>query len=169
MGSLWVLRRLSKFHVADLLCMNATSVADDRREILSRIGERLKSERARVGLNQADFGAAGGVSKATQVAYESATTAPDAVYLTRLATQIDVPYVLTGVPSSVHAGVLLDWELMTRIAVQIRGLESKRGVQFSADKFTRLQRILYAASVPTGVVDRGLLDAVCWVSDPAGG
>lgn len=145
--------------------MNTASVVDDRREILSRIGERLKSERAKAGLNQADFGAAGGVSKATQVAYESATTAPDAVYLTRLATQIDVPYVLTGVPSPVHAGVQLDWELMMRLTLQIRALESDRGMQFPVDKFTRLQRILYSASIPTGVVDRGLLDAVSLVMD----
>ncbi len=140
--------------------MNTTSTADDKRVIRTKIGERLKAERAKAGFNQADFSANGAVSKASQVAYESGVNAPDAVYLTRLAAHIDLLYVLTGVPAPVHAGLQLDWELMERLTSYIRALEKERGIQLPVETFIRFQRILYAASVSTREVDRGLLEAV---------
>ncbi len=145
--------------------MDTTSATDDKREIRIKLGERLKSERAKTGFNQADFGANGAVSKASQVGYESGANAPDAVYLTRLAAHIDLLYVLTGVPAQVHAGRQLDWELMTRLTAQIRAMESERGIQLPVETFTRFQRILYATSIASGDVDRGVLEAVFQAAD----
>lgn len=138
---------------------------DDKRDIRVRLGERLRAQRAKTGLNQSEFGAAAAVSKASQIAYESGANSPDAVYLTRLAAHLDLLYVLTGVPANVHAGLQLDWDLMTRITAAIKEVEDARAIRLSATVLTRLQRILYAASVATGEVDQGVLKAVFQAAD----
>lgn len=59
--------------------------------------ERLREERQRMGLNQADFGGIGGVKKGAQLKYESGERMPDALYLSAIADAgVDVNYVLTG-------------------------------------------------------------------------
>ncbi|WJM56222.1 helix-turn-helix transcriptional regulator [Pseudomonas asiatica] len=61
------------------------------------IGDRLKEERERLGLNQTDFAALAGASKNTQYNYEKGERSPDANYLAAAASQgVDVLYVLTG-------------------------------------------------------------------------
>ena len=61
------------------------------------IGLRLKEERERLGLNQTQLGAIGGVQKQSQLKYEGDITSPNAVYLAEVAKiGIDVNYVLFG-------------------------------------------------------------------------
>lgn len=61
------------------------------------IGDRLKEERERLGLNQTDFAALAGASKNTQYNYEKGERSPDANYLAAAAEKgVDVLYVLTG-------------------------------------------------------------------------
>lgn len=61
------------------------------------IGERLKAERERLGLNQTDFGALGGVQKQAQLKYERGDRNPDSAYLASVSEAgVDVLYVLTG-------------------------------------------------------------------------
>lgn len=68
------------------------------------IGERLREERDRLAINQTDFGAAAGVSRGTQKAYELETSAPDTRYLCALQGMgVDVHFVLTGATSQVEA------------------------------------------------------------------
>jgi transcriptional regulator with XRE-family HTH domain len=58
---------------------------------------RLREERKRLGLNQADFAALGGVKKDAQLNYESGARTPDAAYLAAVASAgVDVLYVLLG-------------------------------------------------------------------------
>ncbi|MDP9583540.1 helix-turn-helix domain-containing protein [Burkholderia ambifaria] len=62
------------------------------------IGARLKEERMRVGMSQAEIAALGGLSNKTQLSYESDVRSPDANYLAALAkVGVDVLYVITGV------------------------------------------------------------------------
>lgn len=62
-----------------------------------KIGERLKEERTRLGLNQTDFAAVAKVSKTTQFNYEKGERSPDADYLVAVAEAgVDVLYLLTG-------------------------------------------------------------------------
>lgn len=64
---------------------------------MSTIGEALKAERLRLGMNQEDFGAAGGVKKRTQISYEQDERSPDAVYLRAISMiGVDVQFILTG-------------------------------------------------------------------------
>lgn len=61
------------------------------------LGNRLREERRRLGLNQEKFGAIGSVHRNSQADYESDRVAPDTNYLVRLAEAgVDVIYVVTG-------------------------------------------------------------------------
>ena len=61
------------------------------------IGEILKEERQRLGMNQEDFAAVAGLKRRAQTLYEQNERAPDALYLRALAgIGVDVHYILTG-------------------------------------------------------------------------
>ena len=61
------------------------------------LGERLKNERQRLGMNQDDFAAVGGVKKRAQISYEKEERSPDAAYLAALLEiGVDIWYVLSG-------------------------------------------------------------------------
>ena len=61
------------------------------------LGQRLREERNRKGLNQQDFARLGGVSRNSQTEYETGKTPPNSDYLTALGMAgVDVAYVLTG-------------------------------------------------------------------------
>ena len=65
---------------------------------MGTVADRLKNERARLGLNQTDFAAIAGQSKKSQMRYEAGERSPDAAYLSLLASAgADVAYILTGV------------------------------------------------------------------------
>lgn len=62
-----------------------------------KVGERIKEERVRLGLNQGDFAVMAKVSKTTQFNYEKSERSPDAEYLAAVAARgLDVLYVVTG-------------------------------------------------------------------------
>lgn len=64
---------------------------------MSTIGERLREERERLGMNQTAFAAQGGVQKRAQINYEAGERHPDAAYLAAVAAAgIDIQYVVTG-------------------------------------------------------------------------
>lgn len=61
------------------------------------VGERLREERTRIGLNQDDFAKIGGVNRNTQGSYEKNDRSPDTTYLANMAEAgVDVLYVITG-------------------------------------------------------------------------
>jgi transcriptional regulator with XRE-family HTH domain len=65
--------------------------------VLLKIGDRLKEERVRLGFNQADFAAVGGVAKTSQFNYEKGDRSPDAEYLARvLGAGADILYIVSG-------------------------------------------------------------------------
>jgi transcriptional regulator with XRE-family HTH domain len=61
------------------------------------LGGRLKEERERIGMNQTDFGAIGGVKKLSQLDYEADKRVPDANYLVNISGIADTQYILFGV------------------------------------------------------------------------
>lgn len=63
------------------------------------VHDRLREERSRLFLSQADFAEKAGISRNTQVRYESGKTAPSSSYLATIeALGVDVGYVLFGAP-----------------------------------------------------------------------
>lgn len=78
-------------------------------------GTRLREERERLAMNQAEFGAVGGVKKLAQLNYEKGERMPDAAYLAAIAAAgADVLYIVTGLragsvaPLSRREAALLD-------------------------------------------------------------
>lgn len=70
-------------------------------DILVTIGDRLTAERKRLGLNQTELAALGGIELKTQGAYENDKRSPKSDYLTAIAEAgVDVGFVLTGNRSS---------------------------------------------------------------------
>ena len=68
---------------------------------MSDFKSRLRSERKRMGLNQEKFAAIGGVSKDTQLNYESGLRKPDSDYLSAIgAAGADTQFLLHGVPAA---------------------------------------------------------------------
>lgn len=64
---------------------------------MNSFAERLREERLRLGLNQTDFAASGGVKRDAQQNYESGLRRPDSSYLEAIAALgVDVAYLLTG-------------------------------------------------------------------------
>lgn len=64
---------------------------------LKGIYTRLREERIRLGKSQQEFAEATGVTRATQVAYESGSTSPNVVYLHGIAGRgADIFYILSG-------------------------------------------------------------------------
>ncbi|NUT88783.1 helix-turn-helix transcriptional regulator [Pseudomonas corrugata] len=67
------------------------------RDIDVGVGERLREERTRLGLNQEAFAQLGGITRNTQGSYEKGERNPDSVYLTAMVKAgVDALYVLTG-------------------------------------------------------------------------
>jgi len=67
---------------------------------MSEFGSRLREIRTNMGLDQAGFGALGGVNRNTQSKYESGERAPDADYLSLVRDAgADIVYLLTGTRS----------------------------------------------------------------------
>lgn len=64
------------------------------------IGERLRKERERLGLNQPTLADIAKTTKKTQIEYEKNITSPKALYLAEVAKLgIDIQYIITGIPS----------------------------------------------------------------------
>lgn len=60
-------------------------------------GERLREERERLGFNQTDFAAIGGLKKLAQLSYEQDKRSPDGGYFAAIAAAgADVQYIITG-------------------------------------------------------------------------
>lgn len=79
---------------------------------MSSIATRLREERERLDMNQTVFGAEAGVTKGSQVNYESGKRSPDAEYLAKVAALgVDVLYVVTGTRSDAQRDVEADLAL----------------------------------------------------------
>ena len=64
---------------------------------MSSIGDRLREERERLGMNQSDFAEAAGTTRKSQFNYETNERRPDAEYLAAAAVKgADVQYIVTG-------------------------------------------------------------------------
>ncbi|MGB6054491.1 MAG: helix-turn-helix domain-containing protein [Burkholderiaceae bacterium] len=101
---------------------------------MSTFGERLRSERNRLGLNQDDFAALGGVKKRAQITYEQDERLPDAAYLQGVAgSGVDVLYVLIG-ETAVNAITSDEKELL--LGYRLLDVRVKAGVLSMVNGFT---------------------------------
>jgi transcriptional regulator with XRE-family HTH domain len=88
--------------------------------IADGVGDRLRDERERLGLNQTDFGQKVGVSRGTQKAYELGANSPDLRYVAALQSiGADIEYILTGERPGPSAEELtpLDKQLLSKFLI----------------------------------------------------
>nr|WP_238876348.1 helix-turn-helix transcriptional regulator [Achromobacter xylosoxidans] len=122
------------------------------------IGNRLREERKRIGLDQGPFGQIGGVQTVAQSNYENGKRMPDAAYLEKVAAAgVDVLYVLTGTRSLSEADLCADlkrygdaWETL-EMALEAAGRE------LSPAKKRKAADALYQASKAQMSMDKDKL------------
>jgi transcriptional regulator with XRE-family HTH domain len=89
---------------------------------MDEFGDRLKGERSRLRLSQAEFAALGGVKQRAQFQYEKGMRHPNSEYLSALAVSgVDVWYLLTG-----EKGARLENSEEQRIVAEFRQLDARR-------------------------------------------
>ncbi|WP_433692421.1 helix-turn-helix domain-containing protein [Herbaspirillum seropedicae] len=121
---------------------------------MSDFKTRLKEERKRLGLNQEKFAQIGGVSKDTQVNYESGLRVPDVDYLIAVgAAGVDTQYLLSGVSSETQlseeerelltASRLLSEEAFASVMAMVNSLgpnrRNKHIIRLTADEQARVE------------------------------
>ena len=120
--------------------------------------ERLRKERARLGLSQAQICIAGGVSKSTQVAYESDQRVPDLEYLDGVATLgVDKVFVATGLATEKFAAKHFDWELHREIIASICEFATEHRVSIPPAKLADLIHLLYDEFSAAGKIESATL------------
>lgn len=66
-------------------------------DMQTSFGQRLRSERERLGFNQLDFAELGGIKRSSQILYESGRRVPDVRYLERIkGAGVDLIYLVTS-------------------------------------------------------------------------
>ena len=118
------------------------------------IGLRLRAERKRLNLTQAQLGDIGGVSLSSQNAYESGTHFPDIRYLAKVASAgVNIKYVALG--SGSKFAVLSDDELMaiSEISRVVQTWAPKSGKSLSLTDRLHLIRSFYEQYQATSEVN----------------
>lgn len=103
-------------------------------------GARIREERMRLGLTQAQAAVVGKVSKTTQVAYETDARIPDLQYVTNLSEAgFDEIFLLTGRPLSPS----FNWQLMSVLVDAVMEWSQENGVRIPRSKLEDLLCTLY--------------------------
>ncbi len=114
-----------------------------------------------MGWTQSEFAAKGGVSKASQVAYESDATVPNLDYLMGIARAgCDLIYVLTGSRTKVWAADQMDWSLHAQIGAEVDRLQRAEKIQLSEEKRTAMIHFLYRQLFVAGKYDADVIRSV---------
>lgn len=105
---------------------------------MTTAGDRLREERARLGLSQPAFAALGGVRKNAQIKYESGERQPDSTYLSAIAANgVDVGYVLTGQTAA----------LQDRLDAVQKASKASSSLCLPADEQLLVQEVYFGATV----------------------
>ena len=106
-----------------------TIVEDSRltpMKMLDLFRERLKTERQRLGMTQAELGAAAKIDRRTQYKYEVGTNEPNISYLKGVESAgVDIPFTLFGQRSEELCGAV-DWPLLWQAVEDIALFTSRR-------------------------------------------
>jgi len=106
--------------------------------------ERLRLERARLGISQAQLAEAGGVSKTTELAYEADKYVFDVEYLDAVgAVGVDTTYVQNGLRVSEFVVQNFDWDLHQQLIVLALEAAELENVVLPPAKLAQIVRMLY--------------------------
>jgi transcriptional regulator with XRE-family HTH domain len=83
-------------------------------------GERLRVERARLGLSSAALAQVVGVSRNTQINYEAGNSVPDLSYLVAATgAGVDFVFVLTGLTNAQRTAEVINWQMLEDLLVRV--------------------------------------------------
>lgn len=139
------------------ICKSSTSIPTTHKE-MRPYAQRLRSERARLQLAQAELAAAGSVSKTTQVGYENDAHVPDLEYVDEVAgLGVDKIFMCTGTPKIKFVAKEFDWELHRDITQAIFEWARQREVEIPPTKLSDLIHLLYEEFVATRTIEPSVL------------
>lgn len=112
-------------------------------------GGRLRSERKRLGLNQSELAATGGVSLLSQSNYENGKRKPNAEYLALVAARgVDVQYALTGVKAEQgnqpSLPIDVDAAFLARIAEKLEQVATSAGKRWPVGELVKISLEIYS-------------------------
>ena len=106
-------------------------------------GERIRAERRRLKMTQAEFASAADVSPTSQVGYESDAHIPNLRYLARVAAAgTDYVFVMQGKPREQAAIDWIDWDTYIKIVEGIEEWLDQNLVTVTTEKKLRLAKML---------------------------
>lgn len=114
-------------------------------------GGRIKEERQRLKLTQADFAKLAGVSRQSQANYETEEREPGAAYLMNLYGQVDVLYILSGQRS--RAGEI-DSKVVEAILNAIDGWAAETKRQIPQNIKAELLALFLKQAMSTGKLEK---------------
>jgi len=121
---------------------------------LDQLPIRLREERRRLGLTQAQLAELLGVSRSALNSYEGGRAVPDINFLARaIRKHVDGWYVLTGKHSAEVASDLIDWDKVEQILLGIRGWAESEGKQISLHREIGLLQLFYPALARGEVIE----------------
>ena len=120
----------------------------------ARFADRLRRERARLELGQAELWEAGGVSKSTQVCYENGQRVPDLEYIEAVtAVGVDPVFMVTGLSSRTFVARNFDRDLHKEITCAVAEFQADRGISFPPEKQAQLIHFLYQEFSRAGSIE----------------
>ena len=121
---------------------------------LEAIGTRLREERKRLRMTQAELAARVGVSRAAIVTYESGRTPFDVSFMDQLKELgVRTGYVLSGVDETESAADSLNWDMARALMNKIVRYAQSNNLDLEPDQLIDLMQILYPGAARSGVVD----------------
>lgn len=125
------------------------------------LGTRLREERKRLRLTQAQIAAAVGISAPTQVGYELGARTPDAHYLTKIERLgVDERYIRTGIREGHHAIQSLDWERLAEIRRVVAGWVRDMEVGLDIGQLVEVERLIYELTLDDPASTRQTVERV---------
>jgi transcriptional regulator with XRE-family HTH domain len=121
---------------------------------LGAVGGRLREERKRLGLTQAELALRVGVSRAAIVTYESGRTPPDVSFMDRVkGLGVRTSYVLSGLTEVESAAEALDWDIARALMNKIVRYARVNNIDLEPDQLVDLMQILYPTAARNRTID----------------
>lgn len=135
---------------------------------MDSIGNRLREERRRVNRSQTELGDVAGITKNTQMLYESDKRLPKADYLVAVAAiGIDVLYVLTGertkpqpVQDEAEASTYIDARFLAEIVDRLEDITTQAGKRWRTADLIRAAAEVYNFMMEEGTRDEEKVERV---------
>ncbi|MFN3731972.1 helix-turn-helix domain-containing protein [Comamonas testosteroni] len=110
------------------------------------LSDRIRQERIRLQMSQAEMAERGGVSRASQVTYEAGRSVPSLDYLIKVSQAgVDHEYVLTGKTHREAAVDYFDWDFAKEIVsmLELIALEQNKAIGMSRNEILDLVAGIY--------------------------